>query len=215
MANLDKISLAGADNKAFMFRDFLKSTVGHSLPKEIGGKFYFGKILGFGAFGAVYMAHNYITCAKFAVKIIRKTTLMNDMHCLREANNMKGLAHPCVLNLYDFHNKTDKMYLILEFMEGGDLKDRMLAERSLHEGVAKWFFYQISQALVYLHAQNITHRDLKADNCLLASKEEEYTLLKVTDFGFSKRLTDDKSDLRSMCGTRLYVFIYPLFYNLN
>lgn len=85
-------------------------------------------------------------------------------------------------------------------MKGGDLLSRIVAKKQLSEKISKLFFIQMCYAVKYLHDKNITHRDLKPDNVLLASTDEE-TLLKVSDFGLSK----SDATMRTLCGTPLYV----------
>lgn len=192
-----------AEHEAFWFRDYRPQTV-RNLPKAINDKYHFDKAIGFGAFGTVYLAHEYRTCAKYAIKCMKKKSLINDKQYTNEANIMKALTHPCILKMYDIYNDFDTVYLILELMHS-DLNSRIQEEGFLPENVSQCFFYQICHALKHLHAQNVTHRDLKPDNCLLASAND-ITLLKLSDFGISK-LVRENSALRTKCGSLSYVFM--------
>lgn len=95
--------------------------------------------------------------------------------------------------------------MILELMRGGDMISRIskMPQRRLSESSAKFFFIQICEALKYLHDKGITHRDIKPDNILLATEDED-TLLKVTDFGLSK-FVKKNSIMKTLCGTPQYV----------
>lgn len=100
--------------------------------------------------------------------------------------------------------ETDESYfIVLEYLDGGELTDRILSMEPLPESTIKFLFYQIVLAVQYLHSQGITHRDLKPQNVLLVSTAAK-TRVKVTDFGLSKILTDETC-LRTMCGTPFYL----------
>lgn len=70
------------------------------------------------------------------------------------------------------------VYIVLEFMEGGELSNRVLRKQKLSEPIAKLYTYQLARAVRYLHDVGITHRDLKPENVLLATKET-WTTIKV------------------------------------
>lgn len=120
---------------------------------------------------------------------------------LNEAKIMQRLTHPCIVKMYDIVNRPDSVFIKLEFMKGGELLTRIQKKKFLSEANSKLFFYQMCDAIKYLHDQKITHRDLKPDNILLASSDEN-TLLKISDFGLSK-LVRNNSVLRTLCGTPL------------
>lgn len=120
---------------------------------------------------------------------------------LNEARIMKSLTHPCIVKMYDIIvSPNSTVYITLELMKGGELLTRIQNQKFLSESNSKIFFYQMCYAIKYLHERQITHRDLKPDNILLAC-EDENTLLKISDFGLSK-LTNN-SVLRTLCGTPL------------
>jgi serine/threonine-protein kinase Chk2 len=88
-------------------------------------------------------------------------------------------------------------------MEGGELFDRIVNQGRFDEPTAKLYFYQMVQAIKYLHDQGITHRDIKPENVLLASDSAE-SLIKVTDFGLS-RFVGEQSLMKTLCGTPSYL----------
>jgi serine/threonine-protein kinase CHEK2 len=83
--------------------------------------------------------------------------------------------------------ENDHVYMILDFMEGGDLLSCITSNGYLSEAVCKLYFYQMAKGLQYLHQQGITHRDLKPDNILLKTSDTD-TCVKISEFGLSKLL---------------------------
>lgn len=107
--------------------------------------------------------------------------------------------------MFDIYDRPESVFMILELMRGGDMISRIskMPQRRLSESSAKFFFIQMCEAMKYLHDKGITHRDIKPDNILLASEDED-TLLKVTDFGLSK-FVKKNSIMKTLCGTPQYV----------
>lgn len=155
-------------------------------------KFFIGaEPIGSGAFGKVYEAYNWSNGEKFAIKEIQKVPL-----CKNEAKIMMSLNHPCIVKLIEAAETTNAWYIRMNYFDGGSLHSR-LDRGILDEKEAKFYFYQISKGVEYLHGLNIVHRDLKPKNMVLKSANAPYTLLKIIDFGVSK--TD--SCMRSVIGS--------------
>ncbi|XP_017019340.1 ovarian-specific serine/threonine-protein kinase Lok isoform X2 [Drosophila kikkawai] len=212
LKNDDVISLSHPTHKAFVFKD-LSPNESIGLPEEITKTYYINRKLGSGAYGLVRLVYDTRTCQQFAMKIVKKnmlsggsrpsTNLSDPERVLNEAKIMKNLSHPCVVRMHDIVDKPDAVYMVLEFMRGGDLLNRIISKKLLTEETSKLYFYQMCHAVKYLHDRGITHRDLKPDNVLLETNDED-TLLKVSDFGLSKFVQKD-SVMRTLCGTPLYV----------
>lgn len=203
MAHNDVISVGHPSHKAFVYKEQRRTT--HDIPPIVTEKYYVGQKLGSGACGVVYLVYNYRTCKPFAMKHIRQNQLIdytNDKS-LNEVKIMQNIRHSCVVQMHDFILESDSVYLALEYMRGGDLLSRITNKGFLPEQNAKLFFFQMCHAIKYLHSQKITHRDLKPDNILLDSNDDD-TLVKISDFGLSK-LIQNNSVLRTLCGTPLYV----------
>ncbi|XP_055591092.1 ovarian-specific serine/threonine-protein kinase Lok isoform X2 [Uranotaenia lowii] len=209
--NDDIIALSHPTYKALVYKD-LTPCEAKGLPKEISESYYVGRKLGSGACGVVHLVYDTKTCTPYAMKHVVKNMLaecskpkiLNDpQRVMNEVNIMKSLEHPCVIKMHDIVNRPDSVYMVLEFMKGGDLLTRITSNKFLSEKTSKLFFLQMCHAVKYLHAKGITHRDLKPDNILLENDDEE-TLLKVSDFGLSKFVQKD-SVMRTLCGTPLYV----------
>lgn len=207
----DIVSIIHPKFQAFVFKDHRRSA--NELPDQLAKKYHVGRKLGSGACGTVYLVHELRSCKQFALKHIKKNKLIDykSDKALNEAKIMKSLTHPCVIKMHDILDATDSVYITLELMRGGELLTRIQKKRFLPEQNSKLYFYQMCHAIKYLHDCKITHRDLKPDNILLASSDEN-TLLKISDFGLSK-IVQNNSVLRTLCGTPLVSSIFWLHFH--
>jgi MAP/microtubule affinity-regulating kinase len=112
---------------------------------------------------------------------------------------MKLLNHPHIVKLYEVIDTPDELYLIMEYVKGGEIFDYLVAHGRMREDVAKKHFRQIVAAVDHCHKLKIIHRDLKAENILLDDKMN----VKVADFGFSTQFKDD-AKLNTWCGSPPY-----------
>ncbi|KAK4405416.1 CBL-interacting serine/threonine-protein kinase [Sesamum angolense] len=116
---------------------------------------------------------------------------------------MKMIKHPNVLNLFEVMASRTKIYIVLEYVDGGELFDKIAKYGKLHDDAARRYFQQLISAVDYCHSRGIYHRDLKPENLLLDS----CGVLKVSDFGlsaFAKQVREDGL-LHTACGTPNYV----------
>ncbi|KAL6575597.1 CBL-interacting serine/threonine-protein kinase 9 [Orobanche hederae] len=170
------------------------------------GKYELGRTLGEGTFAKVKFATNTQTGDHVAIKIIdRDRVLRHKMveQIKREISTMKMIKHPNVLNLFEVMASKTKIYIILEYVDGGELFDKIAKYGKLKEDAARRYFQQLINAVDYCHSRGVYHRDLKPENLLLDS----FGVLKVSDFGlsaFSKQVRDDGL-LHTACGTPNYV----------
>ncbi|XP_068094835.1 serine/threonine-protein kinase Chk2 isoform X2 [Hyperolius riggenbachi] len=208
LSNNDEIAISLSSNKVFVFTDLLADDQS-IYPKELRDKYIMSKTIGSGACGEVKLAFEKNTCKKVAVKIISKRTFRMTSVVLdqpisvdTEIEILKKLNHPCIIKIENFFDSTDHFYIVLELMEGGELFDRVVTSR-LKESTAKLYFYQILLAVEYLHENGVIHRDLKLENVLLSSSNEE-CCIKITDFGQSKIL-GETSLMKTLCGTPTYL----------
>lgn len=88
------------------------------------------------------------------------------------------MLQPCVIRMFEAINTPEHVYIVLEYMEGGELQSRVLQKGKLRESTAKLYIYQAAIAVAYLHECGITHRDLKPENILLKTQQSN-TILKV------------------------------------
>ena len=84
-----------------------------------------------------------------------------------EVQIMKHVNHPNCIAFHDMFESTEKIYIVMELLTGGELFDKIVAEGKLSEGTARAYFRQLLKGLKYCHAQGVCHRDLKPENLLL------------------------------------------------
>jgi hypothetical protein len=146
--------------------------------------------LGKGKFGLVKLAIHKKTNRKVAIKLIGKKDIeYSDLEMIKnEIEILKVCQHPNILKLYDVFENSSYIYLITEYLEGGDLftylqrRDFILPEKR-----ASQLVHQICIAVYYLHSYGIIHRDLKPENMVMTSDKEDAEV-KILDFGLSKIL---------------------------
>ena len=160
-------------------------------------------VLGKGSFGRVLLMEKNDTKKLYAIKVILKQKLLNSQkknHALMERKLLAQITSPFVVKLrYAFQN-SEKLYLVMDFMQGGDLFYHLHDLKQFPEEVARFFAVEIILALQDLHANNIIYRDLKPENILM----EETGHIKLADFNLAAT-TNDGEKSNSMCGTPEYV----------
>ncbi|KAG1354654.1 CBL-interacting protein kinase 9 [Cocos nucifera] len=170
------------------------------------GKFELGRTLGEGTFAKVKFARNVQTGDSVAIKILDKDQVLRHKMVeliKREISTMKLIKHPNVVQLYEVMASKTKIYIVLEFVDGGELFDKIVKHGRLKEDEARRYFQQLINAVDYCHSRGVYHRDLKPENLLLDS----YGNLKVSDFGLSAFAPQIREDglLHTACGTPNYV----------
>eukprot|EP01035_Chromulina_nebulosa_P018810 gene18810-24580_t len=159
--------------------------------------------LGAGAFSTVKLAVNLDDSREVAVKIVSRTGLSeaDDIALKQEVEILMSLTHPNIISCYDFYEEEKVYYVVLEYMEGGELFDRIVKKSVYSELEAREVVNTILNALKYCHDRDIVHRDLKPENLLLTRRDDDYDI-KIADFGFASR----KGELMStQCGTPGYI----------
>ena len=170
--------------------------------KQIGN-YKLGSELGSGAFGKVVLGKSILTNQTVAIKILDKFILSQtpeDYELVhQELSILKIVKHKYIAQLYEILETSQFIFIVIEYCEGKDLMDYILTKSKLSEKESLKFFQQLINTLLYLHSQNIAHRDIKIDNMLL-DKEKN---LKLVDFGLSTKYSDDEL-LNQPCGTVVY-----------
>lgn len=188
------------------------------------GPWQLGRTLGKGATGRVRLAKHALSGQTAAIKIVSKksaamvqsasmarmdndTSLSGNMMgnrtmpfgIEREIVIMKLINHPNITSLYDIWENRGELYLVLEYVEGGELFDYVMRNGALPEAEAIRLFRQLIAGLAYCHRFNICHRDLKPENLLL---DREHNL-KIADFGMAA-LQPNGKNLTTSCGSPHY-----------
>ncbi|XP_040949288.1 CBL-interacting protein kinase 32 isoform X2 [Gossypium hirsutum] len=170
------------------------------------GKYEIGRTIGEGTFAKVKFARNTETGEPVALKILDKEKVLKHKmaeQIKREIATMKLIKHPNVVRLYEIMGSKTKIFIVLEYVTGGELFDKIVNNGRMREDEARRYFHQLINVVDYCHSRGVYHRDLKPENLLL----DAYGNLKVSDFGLSalsKQVRDDGL-LHTTCGTPNYV----------
>ncbi|CAD5175598.1 unnamed protein product [Musa acuminata subsp. malaccensis] len=170
------------------------------------GKYELGRTLGEGTFAKVKFAKNFETGENVAIKILDKDKILRHKmidQIKREISTMKLIQHPNVVRMYDVMASKTRIYIVLEFVNGGELFDKIARHGRLKEDEARKYFQQLINAVDYCHSRGVFHRDLKPENLLLDSSG----VLKISDFGLSAlpQQVHEDGKLYTTCGTPNYV----------
>ncbi len=158
--------------------------------------------LGVGTFGKVKLAEHVVTGQKVAIKIINKQKMHQmNMHekLSREINILKVMAHPHVIRMYELIDSPTELFMVMEYVSGGELFDYIVHKVRLRESEARRLFQQIIAGIEFCHQHMVCHRDLKPENLLL----DKNLQIKIADFGLSNRMWDGEF-LKTSCGSPNY-----------
>ena len=164
------------------------------------------RCLGKGTYGTVLLVKQASTGKLYAQKQFRKASLTVRKRLVEQTKTERAILesvnrHPFVVKLYYAFQDHEKLYLILEYAQGGELFERMRNEHMFPEETAAFYMAEMVLALEHLHKNvGVVYRDLKPENCLLDSEGH----LLLTDFGLSK-VAANGEECRSMTGTIEYM----------
>ncbi|KAL4662506.1 ribosomal protein S6 kinase alpha-1 isoform X1 [Piliocolobus tephrosceles] len=164
------------------------------------------KVLGQGSFGKVFLVRKVTRPDSghlYAMKVLKKATLKvrDRVRTKMERDILADVNHPFVVKLHYAFQTEGKLYLILDFLRGGDLFTRLSKEVMFTEEDVKFYLAELALGLDHLHSLGIIYRDLKPENILL----DEEGHIKLTDFGLSKEAIDHEKKAYSFCGTVEYM----------
>ncbi|KAI4321097.1 hypothetical protein MLD38_034518 [Melastoma candidum] len=168
------------------------------------GKYEVGRTIGEGTFAKVKFAQNTETGESVAMKVLDRSTIIKHKmvdQIKREISIMKLVRHQYVVRLHEVLASRTKIYIILEFITGGELFDKIVRHGRLNEAESRKYFQQLIDGVDYCHSKGVYHRDLKPENLLLDSQEN----LRISDFGLSAFPETGVHVLRTTCGTPNYV----------
>ncbi|CAI2354591.1 unnamed protein product [Caenorhabditis sp. 36 PRJEB53466] len=171
----------------------------HRLPNDLQAKYIIHEELGKGAYGTVYRATEKATGKTWAAKMVQVRPGVKKENVIHEIAMMNQLHHEKLLNLHEAFDMGNEMWLIEEFVSGGELFEKILEDDSLmSEEEVRDYMHQILMGVSHMHKNQIVHLDLKPENILLKSKNS--TDLKIIDFGLARKL-DPKKSVKLLFGT--------------
>ncbi|KAL0242458.1 hypothetical protein GEMRC1_005021 [Eukaryota sp. GEM-RC1] len=175
-------------------------------PPSIRNFYELKEKIGTGRFGTVRKAIQKATNQTVAIKVVKKSKV-DYSKLLREINVMRNMSHPHIVHFIDAVETSSKVYLVMEYCNGGELLDRIINKRSYSEQEASEIFKQILLAVSYMHSNNVIHRDLKPEN-ILFSTIDGHEVVKIADFGLARLDIDIDGKpvpLETQCGTPAYI----------
>ncbi|GFF50860.1 cAMP-dependent protein kinase type 2 [Aspergillus udagawae] len=159
------------------------------------------RTLGTGSFGRVHLVQSKHNHRFYAIKVLKKAQVVKMKqveHTNDERRMLNRVRHPFLITLWGTWQDARNLYMVMDFVEGGELFSLLRKSQRFPNPVAKFYAAEVTLALEYLHSQQIIYRDLKPENLLL----DRHGHLKITDFGFAKEVPDITWTL---CGTPDYL----------
>ncbi|KAF1821915.1 Pkinase-domain-containing protein [Dissoconium aciculare CBS 342.82] len=163
--------------------------------------FTISRTLGTGSFGRVHLVQSKHNQRFYAVKVLKKQQVVKMKqveHTNDERKMLQRCRFPFLITLWGTWQDSKNLYMVMDFIEGGELFSLLRKSQRFPNPVAKFYAAEVTLALDYLHSMNIIYRDLKPENLLL----DRHGHIKITDFGFAKEVPDITWTL---CGTPDYL----------
>ncbi|KAI8636490.1 kinase-like domain-containing protein [Parasitella parasitica] len=182
-------------------------------------KFRIRELLGVGAFSKVFLAHNMEEGGLFAIKMINKERMYQDLRVKssieREVGVLKFLNHDRIVQLEATMETEQHLCIVLEYVQGGELFDfvqhihndihKVGIQSNIDELLIKRLALELIDVVLWLHEHNIVHRDLKLENILVYFDETTgEPHIKVTDFGLARVVDPEEPKLMTRCGSEEY-----------
>ncbi|WRT66517.1 uncharacterized protein IL334_003476 [Kwoniella shivajii] len=195
-AALDTVTPSAPDSAPPTAAQPLRKTAGRYALSD----FYIERTLGTGSFGRVHLVRSKHNGRFYAVKVLNKEKVIKMKqveHTNSEREMLVRVRHPFLVNLWGTFQDVNNLYMVMDFVAGGELFSLLRKSQRFPNSVAKFYAAEVALALDYLHSLDIIYRDLKPENLLLGADGH----VKVTDFGFAKHVPDITWTL---CGTPDY-----------
>jgi len=154
------------------------------------GNYRIESVIGTGGMGQVFRAVHIHLAREAAIKVLHANLAAEpgfQARFLKEARAIASLKHPNIVAVHDFGEQAGSLYLVMELIEGGSLRQLLLAQTTAQAGLPLWtgidLVRQTADGLALAHAQGMVHRDIKPDNLLLSDTLGGNPVIKITDFG--------------------------------
>ncbi|KAJ7935320.1 kinase-like domain-containing protein [Mycena leptocephala] len=163
--------------------------------------FIIQRTLGTGSFGRVHLVRSKHNLRFYAIKVLNKDRVVKMKqveHTNNEQRMLECVQHPFIINLWGYFQDTANLYMVMDFVPGGELFTLLRRSNRFPDPVAKFYAAEVALALNHLHGLGIIYRDLKPENVLLNADGH----IKVADFGFAKAVD---TTTWTLCGTPDYL----------
>lgn len=164
--------------------------------------------IGFGGYGIIFKATNNESKEITAIKRFEKSKISLEKSktslekFLSEVEILKMLEHPHIIKFFDSYEDNDYYYLVMEYMQHGDLCEFVL-NHHCDEKLGRKIFIQLISAIEYCHGKLVAHRDIKLENVLLKKKKDDEIEITLADFGFATRINTEYLESQ-FCGSQNY-----------
>jgi eukaryotic-like serine/threonine-protein kinase len=188
--------------------DDLEALVG----RTVSGKYRIDRLIGRGGMGAVYQATHLGIGKRVALKFLDRHAARDadaTTRFQREAEAASAVESAHIVHIFDSGKSEDELpFLVLELLQGEDLRTRLRREGRLELGPALRMVTQVLRGLSRAHQAGIVHRDLKPDNVFLCQRDDDPNFVKIVDFGISKLQRRATADTLTRRGTVLGTAFY-------
>lgn len=166
----------------------------------INGRYRLEERIAVGGMAEVWAGEDLDLERRVALKLLHRTA--DPERFAREARAAAGLSHPAICQLYDYGEADGRPYIVLEYLAGGTLEDRLASEEPLPDDEAERIASEIASALAHAHERGLVHRDVKPGNVLF----DEDGAAKITDFGIARILdASTLTEAGTLLGTAAYI----------
>ena len=162
------------------------------------------KVVGRGSFGKVLQVKKKDTGRIYAMKVLDKNRVKitkQEKHTNDEKKILQSINHPFIVKLHYAFQTPEKLYMVMDFVNGGEIFHHLEEEDHFSEERTKFYTAEIALGLMHLHSHGIVYRDLKPENVLI----DRTGNIVITDFGLSKQLSNENDETSTFCGTPDYL----------
>lgn len=176
--------------------------VKEALKKSKLGDFEYEKVLGAGSFGEVHRVRHKGTKLVCAMKLVRRRPGSKRASLEKEkleSKILESMVHPFIVHLYKTFRTDDEFFIVMEYLEGGELMNHMKKKGRFENNHVQFFSAEVALALEYMHKKCLAYRDLKPENMVI-----QHGHVMLTDFGLAKHVEKGQKTY-SFCGTPEYI----------